>query len=486
MKVTALATVVCDEAGKAIGGAIAYLRSDAIAGGFLFAITKTDGYAIWPRVPVPFSGVLQLAGAAAPYGPMGGGELVEIPDAENITIRVGPSPSNPQDVQLPPASFRKPVGGSPTIHGRLRSTGPRLYDDVGPWRWKIVTAFSAQADALAGDWAKVKAYASWTRSVGGNGWRVFLNWGVIGLDYRQHADYFQVLDRLCAFTAGAHLRLLGTAVCDQIPSGLAAQQNFLDGAFEVLSRYVHTLGECANEPYNGNSELPTRFVRTSAWGGLPVARGMCRPDANPLSGDPHDRPYLPGMGYTTYQNGRSEDWPRKVGKDGFEIYGGVAGTPPPGEACVNNEPMGAAETYQSGRRSNRTAEFAAAGGGAALFTSGCTGHGDSLTMQRCVVPGPVETACIKTLFEAIDFVPVDAPTWTYTRYGPGHPGEPMPVALDPLDTDDHARMHAMVGPGVAACVNYNAAIPGREGWVAAGANGWRIRQQRGPVVVCER
>ena len=38
-------------------------------------------------------------------------------------------------------------------------------------------------------------------------------------------------------------------------------------------------------------------------------------------------------------------------------------------------------------------EFFMAGVAAAMFTSGATAHGDSLTMQRCVVPGPVEAEC---------------------------------------------------------------------------------------------
>jgi hypothetical protein len=74
------------------------------------------------------------------------------------------------------------------------------------------------------------------------------------------------------------------------------------------------------------------------------------------------------------------------------------------------------------------------------------------------VPGPIESACIQALFDSLELVPIDAPTWTYTRYGPAHPATPMPVALDPADTDDTSRMHAMVGPSQAAAVNYNAAL----------------------------
>jgi hypothetical protein len=213
---------------------------------------------------------------------------------------------------------------------------------------------------------------------------------------------------------------------------------------------------------------------------------MCRPNARPDAADPHSTPYLPSLGLTTYQNGRESDWFRKVGKDGFEIRGGFEGFGGTHDACVNNEPMGAAEVSVPGRRSNRLVEFQAAGGGAGLFTSGVTGHGDSETMQRCVVPGSMESSCIKALFDSLELVPIDAPTWAYTRYGPAHPNTPMPVVLDPQDTDETSRMHAMVGPTQAAAVNYNAALPGREDWRAEPTNGWRIVSQNGPVVVCER
>jgi hypothetical protein len=377
-----------------------------------------------------------------------------------------------------------PVTG-PELHGRLRVVGPRLFDDAGPWRWKIVTAFDAQRLTIRNETAQLKAYADWTKSVGGNGWRVFLNWKVSGLDFREVPTYFDDLRRLCEFTASQRLRLLGTAICDQIPGGLAAQQDFLGKAFGILAEFDHTVGECANEPYNGNSELPSKFNRT--WPDrLLVARGMCRPNAAPSAADPHSTPYVPSLGFTTYQNARDPDWFRKVGKDGFEIRGGFEGFGGSHDACINNEPMGAAETMQGGRRSNRVVEFKAAGGGAGLFTSGVTGHGDSDTMQRCAVPGPVESSCIKALFDSLESIPIDAPTWSYTRYGPAHPNVPMPVVLDPRDSDDTSRMHAMVGPTQSAVVNYNSALPGREDWKADAANGWRIVRQDGPVVLCER
>lgn len=93
---TALAIVVMDQNGRPIPGTIAYLR-DSAGAGFLFAITNNDGYAVW-SAPLPFTGVVQLAGAAQYYEQ----SLTNV-TGENVTLRVGPSPSNPQDIQLPAA-----------------------------------------------------------------------------------------------------------------------------------------------------------------------------------------------------------------------------------------------------------------------------------------------------------------------------------------------------------------------------------------------
>ncbi len=113
MSNTAVAVVTVDANGKAVAGTACYLNAPSLVGGFLFAITNNDGYALWPSVPVPFSGTLQLTGAAKAYGPNGNGEPVTV-NGVNVTIRVGPSPANPQDVILPACvPFKKPFQIAP-------------------------------------------------------------------------------------------------------------------------------------------------------------------------------------------------------------------------------------------------------------------------------------------------------------------------------------------------------------------------------------
>ena len=125
MNTTVALVAVAD---RPLAGCIAYLRSPSLPGGFLFGITNGDGYAAFNGVPVPFTGVLQLAGACQYYE-----QLVSI-SGVNVTIRVGPSASNPQDVQLPAcASFRRPSRPIAVPRGSLPPMPLGTFDRVLPW-----------------------------------------------------------------------------------------------------------------------------------------------------------------------------------------------------------------------------------------------------------------------------------------------------------------------------------------------------------------
>lgn len=409
--------------------------------------------------------------------------------AEDMVAAVRQSPEwQALQAAAPPISPPSALEG-PSIAGALRGEqqgrGPRLVDDVGPWRWKMATAFDALRLVTTGDFARLRDYCAWVVGIGGNGLRVFGNWAVTGLNFTQVPDYFGHLRSLCLLTRDYGLRMEFCAVCDHIPLGFGAQQQFIQQVADVLAAFDHVVLTLGNEPYQ-NMENPERFAIPQT-AHLLVSRGMCNPN------DPDARPYLPSAGFTTYQTVRSADWMRKVGKDGWEIrngFGGDATHPPfPGtkDACINTEMIGAAETYQQGRRSNDPREFFMAGVAAAMFTSGATMHGDSQTMQWCNVPGPIEAECARQLFRGIDLVPIDAPTWAYARYGPSHPPVPMPVEPDPIDGDgDEVRIHAMVGPTRAVAINYRYLLPGHDAWKPQGSNGWRTIGQDGPCVLSGR
>lgn len=105
---TALAIVTFSGPNTPVSGCICYLQSPTLPGGFLFAITNADGYALWPAVPMPFAGTLQIAGAAQFYQ-----QPVSV-NGSDVTLRCGPSPSNPQDIHMPAVvPFKKPFQPAP-------------------------------------------------------------------------------------------------------------------------------------------------------------------------------------------------------------------------------------------------------------------------------------------------------------------------------------------------------------------------------------
>lgn len=86
-----------DVAVRPVVGCSVYLRSEQLPGGFLFDITNRDGYALFRKVQTPFNGFLRMTSGCEFYE-----QPITIPDAINVTIRVGNPAGNAQDVHLPP------------------------------------------------------------------------------------------------------------------------------------------------------------------------------------------------------------------------------------------------------------------------------------------------------------------------------------------------------------------------------------------------
>lgn len=92
---TSVAVVALTASGQPMKGGVVHLESGN--GDLLFDITNPDGYSVFKVVPLPFVGVLKLAGTIDYYE-----RPVSIPDVANVTLRVGGSRVNPQDIVLDP------------------------------------------------------------------------------------------------------------------------------------------------------------------------------------------------------------------------------------------------------------------------------------------------------------------------------------------------------------------------------------------------
>lgn len=93
---TAIALVVFTGPNAPMAGAIAHLESSD-GTQLLVDITNRDGYAEWNNVPVPFVGMLKIAGTVQYY------EQAVTIKGQSVTLRVGPSAAAPQDILLPAA-----------------------------------------------------------------------------------------------------------------------------------------------------------------------------------------------------------------------------------------------------------------------------------------------------------------------------------------------------------------------------------------------
>lgn len=341
-----------------------------------------------------------------------------------------------------------------------------LLPDNTPFNIKFVTAFDAGRLVYRKEFGQLRDYAKWTRDTGGNGWRVFVaGWSRTGFDYRNIPDYYtRVLPDLNMFMSDEGLRGEAVCVCDGIPHELNEQNDLINKVMDVLAMFW--LVEEANEPWKNEYDPQ---LHTFNWPGRLMAKG-----APPAGTSPY--PYIPSRGYNTHHSPRTEDWARKCGKDSYEIYNETHAL------TYGNEPPGFAEDEKPGSRVNNARHAFAAGVGSRMFGPGGLAHGDTNTMQLCKIPGRIETFCTKRFFQGIDFVPAQAPNWTYARYGPSNPGVPMPIEddLGPGKLTDH--MHAMIGPNLAVVCNYYPS----PGWYPKPINGWRIINYDDCAVLLER
>jgi hypothetical protein len=218
--------------------------------------------------------------------------------------------------------------------------------------------------------------------------------------------------------------------------------------------------EIANEPqFNGVD--PADFMSTSTAGVLTASGNYDVDYSGSMTTLPNVRDYV------TVHSERGDEWPRKF-KDPAREFG-VTGFDANGvhfnalhKPIVGDEPMGAGEVDQYGRRSTVARDFRDYGAVCGLFAAGCTFHFEGGLTAR--LPGPIEEAAGRVFFAGMDAIPLDAPTWTYTA---GHLGD-CPLEFD---TTKALRTFCMMNGSQATCVivrkNYDQPVA-KNGWTISG------------------
>lgn len=333
----------------------------------------------------------------------------------------------------------------PTIKGRVVPDGKVFRLDGAIWPWRGVTDFMLFRDYLDGK--DLSPVLNQRRSVGANLVRV------LGMAYNIPVNAGRTkfvgdptkVKEFVDYVAGFGLRVEFTALADAqlLMPNQEVQKSFILRVLEDLPETAFL--EYANEPFkNGVDPKGIGRIQTSTV----LTSGIY--DWN----DPDS-----WFDYVTVHEDRSDEWPRKSRTDEWADHAG--------RTSVWDEPMGANEVNQPGRRSNVPEDFYDLGAGIALHGGGMTFHSEAGLNSE--LWGPVQQECATQCFAAMASVPLEAPLCHYTRGGLSD----CPILhSDTLSLRTFAQLDG--NKAVAEVVR-----PAPT-WEAKAVSGWRIVSQSGP------
>jgi hypothetical protein len=329
------------------------------------------------------------------------------------------------------------------------------------WPWAGVTSFTLLKRFVDGQ--DIGPYLDHRRAAGANLVRVLTTMkNIVDFPPTAYTDA-----QLGAFLAAVHahgLRVELVALAD-------AQTWSVDAQRRQVQRIVDAAAaaggldpvEVANEPFQ-NSAKPEDLMRG-------VSR---RPGVLMASGDydvAENATTLFHLDYVTTHSPRDDEWPRKAKEliDLREGFGWANGSTFHGlkVPVVADEPIGADEVNQPGRRATNADDFYWFAAVAQTLGAGATFHSTAgITADE---PGPVQAAAEAAFFSGLRAVPPEAQTGLYTR---------GLLASCPLVHDDAKalRTFCALRGGVADCV----VIRPTGAWSALARDGWRIERATGP------
>lgn len=429
-------------------------------------ITNQDGYAVFTLADV--TGDASVFIAANGYQPYDSGTVhpKDLRGRHNV-IRLEP---------IAPV----PNGGE---RGFLRVAGVQFIDERNrPWQYRGCSDFSLAWRFIRGE--DIEPILTDRIAVGCRVLRVLaMMENVAHFWPQQIPGYYQRIAAFVDKVASRGLRVEFVVFADarnkldearSVMPHLADQQAHYARVVAALQRKWAVLLELCNE-CEQNGVDPQRFQRPPP--PLIASRG---------SSGGEQLPPMPPWSYTVRHGSRGPQWPRDA-KGALDVRDGwpcseeefKRGCVPFGgthQPTVEDEPMGASEADQPGRRSNISDDFAYFGATAALMSAGATFHSDAGIQSEPF--GPRQRACAIAMFDAMKFIPADAQTRPYQRgVAEGGPGiGEMP--LEHVDADggraDGALRTFCRGDGAREwCV----AIRPRPAWIARARDGWRIIEQ---------
>src|SRR5262249_45457575 len=243
-----------------------------------------------------------------------------------------------------------------------------------------------------------------------------------------------------------------------MPDAAERKQHLYD-CLDRLQGCWNVCVEIANEPFK-TSNLPGTDAEAIALAHAAQGAGFLV-----ASGEYDSWPPDPTADYGTTHCDRTADWPRKC-KDLKDRCDESGQTP-----WVGDEPMGAAEMTDPGRRDANPDNHAFYAAGAQMFGPGATFHCDDGVHSRTPL-GAQQRACAERFFAALRWVPTEALLWPYQR---GDEGSDAGVGNMPLIHHDawSSRTYCKGNGAQEWCI----AIQPTDQWEAIARDGWRIVSQ---------
>lgn len=296
-----------------------------------------------------------------------------------------------KDPSVPPAPQLTPMGRW------LRAEG------VGRYRWRMATGFRLLDYLADGNTAAAEAFADWLQRTGFTGVRVLSTarhlfdlpapagrsalgslWPLLatrGL----HVELVALADTAgwSRAEADTHVRLIGEA-CAAQPACVIEIAN--EGAHPTQNRSITNDPAILQQLKALIPTLPARPVTATA-------SNCC--------GQSDETEHYPGGDYITIHRDRGRDeWNNVRRVRELQAVSEISG-----RFVVDDEPIGAAEADEPGRRESNPSVFFVQGVACRIFEVGCTFHFSDGLQAR--VPGPVQQAAAEAFIAGTRIVPDD-------------------------------------------------------------------------------
>jgi len=324
------------------------------------------------------------------------------------------------------------------------------------WQWRGVTDFLLFWKFLTGQ--DITEIVNERIGLGFNTFRVLgmNSWPESPNFFPQaHGDYYSRLSAFADLLASKGMRFELTVFADAqvVMTNAAEQDAHAARVIDTLNGKWNVFIEWVNEPFQN---IPGGGQRAYDIGKR--FQGTTRLLA--ASGDYSDPPLT--LDYLTIHTDRGAEWPRKS-KDAIEYQWAFH------ILAIGDEPMGAAEFNQPGRRSNNVSDFGDAAGVFALQTNGATFHSEEGLFSKHF--GPTVTACARAWIQSMTVIGSVPQTGQYTA---GHLGN------CPFEHDDAfaLRTFAQILGGEAWVV----VVRPTASWTPRLKNGWRIENNPAPHI----